>query len=341
MNELKQRHGCVTFWLWLVILANLGMALYYSVDMFNAYSSNMSLGLGLLAIIGVSNVLGAILLMRWNKRGFHLLLFGCLIGIIINLGILNLGIQTIFTSLFSVLIWWAILQIRKNGTSAWKLMNGGWDYKHCRHLYQVFIGIIIIILVLTAIAASENKNSNPYDYLYDDEDVSLVDSVAVEELVDSVAIEDDGIDWQVYTDDTNSASVEAPSEFRKLKLNNEQLMALGCSDYDPYIAIVKESKTSLDAVGVTTTKEYSSLIVKMMQNSGGTNFKKLNQQSYGKDSYLTEFEMDVDGTKFYYKVIACKTAKNFYYCQVLCIDKYKYKLKDQIDHIIDSFKALK
>ena len=339
MDELKQRHGCVTFWLWLVILANLGMALYYSVLMFDAYTSEMSLGFGFLGILGIVNLLSAILLMRWNKLGFYMMLVSSLIGLLVNVGLLGLPSATVLSSLFAVLIWWAILHIRKNGISAWKLMNGGWDYKHCRHLYQVFIGIIVLMFVLTIIATLGNHDGNPYEKIIDDYDNTEIEIEPVEE--EEVIPISDGIDWTVFEDKTNSVSIEAPSDFRRLNLNDDQLMALGCSDFDPYIAIVQESVSSLNDLGVTTTKEYSQLMFKMVQNSGSTDFKKLNQEPYGDNSYLVEYEMTVDGTKFYYKVIIIKTKRYFYYCQALCIDAYKYKLKKQIDHIIESFKVLK
>lgn len=338
MNELKQRHGCVTFWLWLVVLVNLGIALYYSVLMFDVYTSEMSLGFGLLGILGIVNVLSAILLLRWNKLGFYMLLVSSIIGLNVYIVLLGLLSATVLSSLFAVLIWWAILQIRKNGISAWKLMNGGWDYKHCRHLYQVFIGIIIFMFILTIIAFLGNHEGSPYDKIIDDYDNTEIEIEPVEEEVIPIS---DGIDWKVFEDKTNSVIIEAPSDFRRLNLNDDQLMALGCSDFDPYIAIVQESVSSLNDLGVTTTREYSQLIFKMVQNSGGTHFKKLNQEPYGDNSYLVEYEMTIDGTKFYYKVIILKTKRYFYYCQTLCVDAYKYKLKNQIDHIIESFKVLK
>lgn len=338
MDELKQRHGCVTFWLWLVVLANLVMALYYFVLMFDAYTSEKSLGFGFLGILGIVNLLSAILLMRWNKLGFYMMLACSLVGLLVNVGLLGLPSATVLPSLFAVLIWWAILQIRKNGVSAWKLMNGGWDYKHCRHLYQVFIVIIVFMLVLTIIATLGNHDGNPYEKIIDENYYNT--EIEIEsEIEEEVIPISDGIDWKVFEDGTNSVSIEAPSDFRRLNLNEDQLMALGCSDFDPYIAIVQESVSSLNVVGVTTTKEYSQLLFKMVQNSGGTDFKKINQEPNGDNSYLVEYEMSINGTKFYYKVIIIKTKQYFYYCQVLCIDEYKYKLKEQIDHIIESFKV--
>lgn len=328
MNELKQRHGCVTFWLWLVIITNLGLALYYSVIMFDAYTSDMALGLGLLGVIGIVNLLAAILLMRWNKLGFYMMLVGSLVGYIVNIGLVGLPSTAILSTLFAVLIWWAILQIRKNGVSAWKLMNGGWDYKHCRHLYQVFIGIIIFMIILTLIASSDN-----HETIGDGDDTEIE--------VEPVIPISDGIDWKTFKDKTNSVCIEAPNDFREVKFNDDHLFSLFCSDFDPAIYIVQEPVSVLETVGVKSTKEYAQLISKVAQNSGGTNYKKISQEPYGYNSYIMEYELTMDGTEFYYKFIASKTEAYFYYCQVYCIKSYKDKLSDQIEHIIKSFKVLK
>ena len=335
MNELKQRHGCVTFWLWLVIITNLGLALYYSVVMFDAYISDMALGFGLLGILGIVNLLAAILLMRWNKLGFYMMLVGSLVGYIVNIGLVGLPSTAILCTLFAVLIWWAILQIRKNGVSAWKLMNGGWDYKHCRHLYQVFIGIIIFMFILTVIASLDNQD----DIIIGDKDNTEIEIEQGEEK--EITPIGDGIDWKTFKDKTNSVSIEAPSDFREVKFSDDQLYSLYCSDFDPAICIVQEPVSGLEAVGVKSTQEYAQLILKVAQNSGGTNYKKISQEPYGYDSYIMEYELTLDGTEFYYRFIASKTEAYFYYCQVYCIKSYKDKLSEQIDHIIKSFKVLK
>lgn len=338
MNELRQRHGCVTFWLWLVLLTNLGSSLFYLVAMFDMNSSNISLGYGLLAIVGLVAVLGAILLMRWNKLGFYVLLVSSLVALFVNIGLLGLPSVTVLSSLVGVFIWWAILQIRKNGISAWKLMDSGWDYKHCRHLYQFFGGMIAFLLILMIIAVSNNRTNEYYDDIIDDTEYIEGDSV-----VDEIAPIKDEVVWKVYEDETKSVSIEAPDDFRRVKFNDDQLMALCCTDYDPAVCIVQETVSSLNAVGVRTTEEYTQLILKMLQNSGGSNYKKISQTLRHGDSspYITEYELTMGGYHFYYKMVAKKTQKYFYYCQVYCLNTHKDKLVDQIEHIVESFKVFK
>lgn len=334
MNSLKQRHGCVTFWIWLVILMNLGYAVFYGISMFDAYSSDMSLGFGLLAIMGILNVLGAILLMRWNKLGFYLFLINSLLAVFINIGLLSMQPVTVISSLFAILVWWGILQIRKNGISAWKQMASGWDYKHCRHLYQFFSCIIGMLVVLTCVAYSgAHKND-----LSDDSDIFDVDSIARENILPV----EDALEWKVFMDTSNACRVEAPSDFRKTKFNEDQILSLMCTDYDPAVSIIQEPVSSLEEIGVTSVKEYATLILKLMKNTEGVSeVKKIREEPYGSASYLIEFEVVINDNRFNYNVLATKTNEYYYYCQVFCLDAYSEKLQAQIARILSSFKALK
>lgn len=336
MNELRQRHGCVSFWLWLVIIVNLYSALVNSIAMFGAYTSKMSFGLGFMGILGVVNILSAILLMRWNRLGFYMLIVSSIIALIVNIVLLGVPSVIVISSIIAIIIWWAILQIRKNGVSAWKLMSDGWDYKHCRHLYQFFIGIIAFMFILTVISSLGEHKGNPYERIIGDNDMA-----EIEPLEDDDTILEPSIDWKVFRDNTDAVSVEAPDDFRRLYLNDDHLMALGCSDYDPYITIVQEPVANFDVYGVTTTEEYSQLVSKMLEDLGGTGYRKLSGSPAADGTYIAEYELSIEGSKFYYKIIMTKTKHYFYYCQVLCLDEYKYKLEDQIEHIIKSFKVYK
>lgn len=197
-TNLKQRNGCITAWLWVAIIANIGMTIFYAVSMFSAYSTEMALGFGICSILGVVNILGAILLMRWNKTGFYLFLISSLITAIVSIFVLKMEAATAIGSLFAIIIWWAILQAKKNGVSAWSQLDTGWDYKHTRHLYQVFSIIGIALFVLTLIAVGM-EHKNPYADILPDDSYLDEDSVAVEvveeevAVIDSVASEEDVI----------------------------------------------------------------------------------------------------------------------------------------------------
>lgn len=192
-TNLKQRNGCITAWLWVAILANIGMAIFYAVTMFDEPSAITALGTGLCSICGVVNVLGAILLMRWNKTGFYLFLVASLIATIVNISMLSLPGVTVISSLVSIVIWWAILQAKRNGVSAWSQLESGWDYSHCRYLYQVFAIAIVVVLVLSIIAAATRNKSNPEEPEPDDEEYEYVEADTVEVLADDIITIEDSV----------------------------------------------------------------------------------------------------------------------------------------------------
>lgn len=71
-NVAKQRHGCVTAWLILMIICNSLIAIIYlfASDLFtNNLSGNVSTSMIiLLGIIGIGNVVFSVLLFQWKKN---------------------------------------------------------------------------------------------------------------------------------------------------------------------------------------------------------------------------------------------------------------------------------
>ncbi len=333
MNEAKERHGCVNAWLWIVIISNLGLGIYYATMMFSAYTNTMSLGFGLLSILATLNVLGAILLMRWNKYGFYLFVVSSVLAALVNIGVLSLEPVVLLSGLFAILIWWGIFQIKKDGVSAWSLLEDGWDYKHCRHLYQLFCFIIGILLILTIVAYTGNHEGNPYEDILPSDDSELI--------VDSVAVDDD-IVWQTFSDNNNMCSIEAPNDFHTAELNADQILGIMCTDYDPAAFVISETASSLKGAGISNTKDYANVLVKMNRNvEGATGFNKISEETYGENSYLIVYSMSIDGTQFRYSLLSSRTKANFYYCQVCCLEEYAEKLQPTISHMLSSFKALK
>ena len=332
MNESKERHGCVSAWLWIAIISNLGYGIYYVISMFDSYTNAESLGLGLLAILATLNVLGAILLMRWNKYGFYVFLVSAILAAVVNLGILKLEPIFVIFGFLSILLWWGILQISKDGFSAWNLLEDGWDYKHCRHLYQLF-GVIIGIMLILTFFAYAGSHYGSFDKSDDSE--LFIDSDTI------VTVEDD-IEWQTFYDNNRMCSLEVPNDFHKTELNADQILGLMCTDYDPAVLVITETASSLKSAGINNTKEYANVIVKMNRNvESATGFNKISEESYGDNSYLIVYNMSVDGTQFRYSLLASRTKKNFYYCQVFCLEEYADKLQPTISHMLSSFKVLK
>ena len=122
-NDLKQRHGCVTFWLWLVLIVNAGFTLQYVASLVDADPLLPLPAVFLLALLGACNVYAALLLLRWNKTGFYLFIFSSLAALVVNVTMLDLHPVQSATSLFGIAIWWGVLQIRRDGHSAWSQME--------------------------------------------------------------------------------------------------------------------------------------------------------------------------------------------------------------------------
>lgn len=189
-SELKKRNGCISFWLWFAIFVNIGLSIFYAVTMFSAYMGGSALGLGLCSILAAFNILSAILLLRWNKVGFYMMIVSSLMAIIVNICILKMEPVAILSSLVAIVIWWAILQMKRDGVSAWSQLQSGWDVKHCRHLYQFFGILGVILFVLTMVAYVKVSNDLDNDYFENDTvevaDDEVMSDVEVEEVLTTV-----------------------------------------------------------------------------------------------------------------------------------------------------------
>ncbi|MBK3519568.1 hypothetical protein [Carboxylicivirga marina] len=118
----RQRHGCVTAWLILMIITNsLSAVLYlFGGDMIsqsfpNGISDSM---LTLLAVLGVANVVFSFLLLKWKRLGFWGFLLTSLGALAVNL-MVGLGITQSLLGLIGIGILFAVLQIKKDDVSAW------------------------------------------------------------------------------------------------------------------------------------------------------------------------------------------------------------------------------
>jgi ABC-type multidrug transport system permease subunit len=121
-NAVKQRHGCVTAWLVLMIFANSLTAVIYlfASDMIikNLPGNVSTPMLILLGIIGIGNIVFSVLLFQWKKVGFWGFLLTSIASLIINLSI-GLGIGQSVIGLVGIAILYGVLQIKKDNVSAW------------------------------------------------------------------------------------------------------------------------------------------------------------------------------------------------------------------------------
>jgi hypothetical protein len=121
--ESKQRHGCVTTWLILMIIGNSYSAISYlfmddmlSQVLAEPIPDSMRYAL---ALVGITNLIFAIMLFQWKKWAFWGFAGTAIITLFINLSI-GLGIGPSILGLLGIVILYAILQIKKDGKTAWE-----------------------------------------------------------------------------------------------------------------------------------------------------------------------------------------------------------------------------
>jgi hypothetical protein len=122
-NISKQRHGCVTAWLVLMIFFNSLIAIMYFfasdiVTKKSPYNVSTTMVM-LLGVIGVGNVIFSILLFQWKRIGFWGFIITGILTSFINLKI-GLGtLQSLF-GLFGIVLLYGILKVKKQNVTGWE-----------------------------------------------------------------------------------------------------------------------------------------------------------------------------------------------------------------------------
>jgi ribosomal protein L40E len=131
--EGKKRHGFVSFYLVFGVVGLvwwLGMISYLSIfsrEWINYYSPYLlpyyeyynfnSFFLGLNALISLVSGVGYILILNWKKIGFWICVGASAVGAISTA--ISQNIIAAICGCFGIVIVWAILQLKKDGVSAW------------------------------------------------------------------------------------------------------------------------------------------------------------------------------------------------------------------------------
>jgi len=117
ISELKQRHGCLTTWLILLVIANVGVAIFCML------SDNIETNLrALSAINAVIVVISVILLWNWKRIGFWIFAGLAVLGLIG--GLLTEEYISAFQVFLPVAILWGVLQWKNdNNPSGWENMK--------------------------------------------------------------------------------------------------------------------------------------------------------------------------------------------------------------------------
>ncbi len=120
MSDEKQRHGCLTAWLVLMVVANSLMAALYlfrGVIIKENYSSAPAWAPRALALVGIANVVFSVALLRWKKWGFFGFVVASGVAFVVNLKV-GLSVVQAVSGLAGIAILYGALQIGKE--------NKGW-----------------------------------------------------------------------------------------------------------------------------------------------------------------------------------------------------------------------
>lgn len=122
----KERHGCVTAYLIVMIIANSIVALIYFLasefvtkNLPNHVSKSI---IFLLGFLGLANIAFAILLLKFKRWGFYGFIGTAIAGFLINLQ-MRLPILQVLAGLLGIGVLFAVLQAKKDGLSAWEQMD--------------------------------------------------------------------------------------------------------------------------------------------------------------------------------------------------------------------------
>lgn len=120
---LKQRHGCLTAWLTIMIILNSIISLVYLASAAGAYSALRlpTFALLLLSLVGIANVACAIALFKWRKAGFYGFIGTSAVAFVVNLSI-GLGIVPSLLGLGGAGMLYGVLQIG-NEQSGWRQLD--------------------------------------------------------------------------------------------------------------------------------------------------------------------------------------------------------------------------
>jgi hypothetical protein len=115
-------HGFTSFWLiaGIVISSIMGIVALASPNIYH----EMDLPPFYMLFLCILSIIGSILLLNFKVFGFWLIAIGCIIDVFMNLSSgLDFSITIIF-QFISLAIDFGVLQLKKNGISAWDHMTG-------------------------------------------------------------------------------------------------------------------------------------------------------------------------------------------------------------------------
>jgi hypothetical protein len=111
--EQKQRHGCLTAWLVLMIVANSAAGLLYlsgSTAIKQTLPGAASWAFPVMGILGLFNLVCAVALLKWRKWGFWGFLGSGIVASLVNMS-MGVGIGTSVVGMVGIALLYGVLQI--------------------------------------------------------------------------------------------------------------------------------------------------------------------------------------------------------------------------------------
>ena len=118
----KQRHGCLTAWLIYLIIAYSIVSITYffntdEISEISPYKTSKNILL-IYGSLGILSIVFCILLFKWVRLGFWGILITSIIVLITQI-INGHGIFQPLIGLFSIIVLYALLQLKKGNVSSW------------------------------------------------------------------------------------------------------------------------------------------------------------------------------------------------------------------------------
>lgn len=186
-NPAKSRNWFVNTWIWIVILLNLALTVLYIYLVQDSYE-----GITQYRIIGLCCILAALGgWMMWKnlRTGYWIFAIVQTISAITSLTLGNIDsdnrVGSFLGNFIGLSIAFGILQIRKNGISAWKQMNYGFGRMPIIYSFAAVFVFFIIVFPNSNVIESRNdfqKYQEHVDYCLD---VIYKEEATVEELLEA------------------------------------------------------------------------------------------------------------------------------------------------------------
>lgn len=196
-GERGRRNWFVVLWIWLMIVLNAAVAVWTAAGLLpDAAVGSVSTLIRLSASVSLLYVFGAVQLWLRNKWGFSLIIIASAFSILISALLTDSDYPEytfgqIIGIILNIIILYGILQIRKDGQSAWKQLESKWNKTVLKISLPVFAVLLAGVWLLPNSAVREAKTEYAVYQLLTESCSNLIEEGSQSEpqpLIDAVTI---------------------------------------------------------------------------------------------------------------------------------------------------------